>query len=129
MPWLACECEPDVNEASTVGQWWGRSPSAQDGRRRVTAGQHSVVEDNADMRAYIASLLSKDYRMLEASNGEEALQVVQKHHVDLIVSDLMMPVMDGMELSRRIKEKSVYFPHPHLDADSHFFPGAGKEKF
>mgnify|MGYP001025201939 FL=1 len=103
MPWLACECEPDVNEASTVdGGAEALPPKMEEGGSR--RANILVVEDNADMRAYIASLLSKDYRMLEASNGEEALQVVQKHHVDLIVSDLMMPVMDGMELSRRIKE-------------------------
>lgn len=63
-----------------------------------------VVEDNHDMRAYVSSLLEKDYRVLAVENGEEALDVVQHDTVDLIVSDLMMPVMDGMELSRRIKE-------------------------
>lgn len=63
-----------------------------------------VVEDNRDMRAYIVSILSGEYHLLEAGDGEEALQILQKHNVDLIVSDLMMPVMDGMELSRRVKE-------------------------
>lgn len=73
-----------------------------------------VVEDNKDMRSYIYSLLKKDYRIVEAENGEEALQMVQKHSVDLIVSDLMMPVMDGMELSRRIKENLATSHIPFL---------------
>ncbi len=63
-----------------------------------------IVEDNKDMRSYIRMLLVNDYRLFEAGDGKEALQIAQKHTIDLIVSDLMMPVMDGMELSRRIKE-------------------------
>ncbi|WP_298071901.1 response regulator [uncultured Bacteroides sp.] len=73
-----------------------------------------VVEDNRDMRAYVCSLLSKNYRFLEAENGEEALRIVQKHSVDLIVSDLMMPVMDGMEFSRRIKDNLLTSHIPFL---------------
>lgn len=62
-----------------------------------------VVEDNKDMRAYIGLLLAGDYRLLEAENGEAALELIRRYPVDLIVSDLMMPVMDGMELSARVK--------------------------
>ncbi len=63
-----------------------------------------IVEDNKDMRSYLRMLLVNDYRLFEAGDGKEALQIAQKHTIDLIVSDLMMPVMDGLELSRRIKE-------------------------
>ena len=73
-----------------------------------------IVEDNKDMRTYIRSLLDKDYRIYEAGNGEEALAVVKKHVVDLIISDLMMPVMDGLELSRRIKENLATSHIPFL---------------
>lgn len=62
-----------------------------------------VVEDNKDMRDYIRSILSEYYNVVEASQGEEALVVLQCQNVDFIISDLMMPVMDGMELSRRVK--------------------------
>lgn len=62
-----------------------------------------VVEDNKDMRDYIRSILSEYYNVAEASQGEEALAVLQSQNVDFIISDLMMPVMDGMELSRRVK--------------------------
>ena len=73
-----------------------------------------VVEDNRDMRVYICTLLGKEYRTLEAANGEEALRLLQEHSVSLIVSDLMMPVMDGMELSRRVKENLATSHIPFL---------------
>lgn len=63
-----------------------------------------VVDDNADMRSYIRSLLSPNYMILEAGDGAKALSIIRSTHLDLIVSDLMMPVMDGVELSRRVKE-------------------------
>lgn len=62
-----------------------------------------IVEDNKDMRDYIRSILAEYYNVIEASNGEEALQVLKSTNVDFVISDLMMPVMDGMELSRRIR--------------------------
>lgn len=73
-----------------------------------------IVEDNGDMRAYLRMLLEKRYRLLEVGNGAEALEMVQNHTVDLIVSDLMMPVMDGVELSRRIKENLATSHIPFL---------------
>jgi signal transduction histidine kinase/DNA-binding response OmpR family regulator len=73
-----------------------------------------IVEDNKDMRSYIRMLLVGDYRLFEAGDGEEALRIVRKHTIDLIVSDLMMPVMDGMELSRRIKENLATSHIPFL---------------
>ena len=63
-----------------------------------------VVDDNLDMRVYVRSILQSRYRVLEAEDGEKALEVLHGESVDFIVSDLMMPVMDGLELSRRIKE-------------------------
>lgn len=62
-----------------------------------------IVEDNADMRTYICSILKNNYQLKEAQNGAEALYLIQRETIDLIVSDLMMPVMDGNELSRRVK--------------------------
>ena len=73
-----------------------------------------IVEDNKDMRSYIRTLLVGDYRLFEAGDGQEALEIVQKHTIDLIVSDLMMPVMDGMELLRRIKENLATSHIPFL---------------
>lgn len=62
-----------------------------------------VVEDNVTMRKYIKSILHDKYNVLEASNGLEALDILAKKPVDFIITDLMMPVMDGNELSRKLK--------------------------
>ncbi len=62
-----------------------------------------VVEDNKDMRDYISSILRSRYTILEAGHGLEALEVLKKQSVDFIISDLMMPMMNGIELSRQIK--------------------------
>lgn len=63
-----------------------------------------VVEDNADMRAFMRSVLSDHYSVEEAANGEEAMKVLLSTDIDLIISDLMMPVMDGLELAAKVKE-------------------------
>lgn len=73
-----------------------------------------VVEDNADMRGYIRSILRDKYNVLEAGNGAEALDVLSSYAVDFIISDLMMPVMDGIEFSRRVKENLAISHIPFL---------------
>ena len=63
-----------------------------------------IVEDNKDVRAYIASLINNEYAILEAENGKMALAMAKKKNPDLIITDVMMPEMDGMEFCRRLKE-------------------------
>lgn len=62
-----------------------------------------IVEDNNDLRKFICSTLSKHYNVIEAENGKEGLIQAQKHNPDFIITDIMMPVMDGIELIRTIK--------------------------
>lgn len=62
-----------------------------------------VVEDNYDLRAFLCESLQDQYRILEASNGKEAYDMAKKYAPHLIISDIMMPVMDGLELCSRIK--------------------------
>ena len=62
-----------------------------------------IVEDNVELLLLMQQLFNKHYRVLTATNGEEALSTILSHEVDLIVSDVMMPIMDGYELTRRIK--------------------------
>jgi DNA-binding response OmpR family regulator len=62
-----------------------------------------IVDDNADVRQYIGGLLKPDYRILEAVNGEQGLSVAKQKMPDLIISDVMMPGMDGYELCRKVK--------------------------
>ncbi len=62
-----------------------------------------VVEDNVDICNYIAELFSDEYIILKASNGEEGLAIALQKAPDLIISDVMMPVMDGIELTHHLK--------------------------
>lgn len=62
-----------------------------------------VIEDNADMRSFIKSQLKKDYNVIEAPDGLEGWKEAVQHHPDLIVCDVMMPHMDGIELCNKIK--------------------------
>lgn len=67
-----------------------------------------VVEDNPDMLAFIVRQLSHEYSVLTAINGIDALQVLDKNFVNLIISDVMMPQMDGFELCKAIKSNLDY---------------------
>jgi DNA-binding response OmpR family regulator len=62
-----------------------------------------IAEDNDDLRFYLKDNLSSQYQIYEAANGEDALKMIMKIVPDLIISDIMMPVMDGMELCKRVK--------------------------
>lgn len=66
-----------------------------------------VVEDNSDIQAYIGSLLNEKYIVRFASNGEEGLTKASDFLPDLIITDLMMPVMDGFELAEHIRHNQV----------------------
>ena len=63
-----------------------------------------IVEDNTDLRKYISGNLSGQYRILEAKNGKEGLDKAIESIPDLVISDLMMPEMDGVEMCDRLKK-------------------------
>jgi len=63
-----------------------------------------IVEDNYDLRKYIVNEFAEFYNILEAANGKEALDLALQEFPDIIISDVVMPEMDGLELCRRIKE-------------------------
>ncbi|NSL88269.1 response regulator transcription factor [Chitinophaga sp. Mgbs1] len=62
-----------------------------------------LVDDNEEICSFIASDLEEKYRVITAPNGAAALEVLQEQPVQLVISDVMMPVMDGFELCRIIK--------------------------
>lgn len=71
-----------------------------------------VVEDNLDVRSYIREQLEENYRVAEAGNGEEGIKMAQDIMPDLIISDVMMPRMDGYQFSKAIRadEKTSHIP-------------------
>jgi len=63
-----------------------------------------IVEDNKEMNDYLASIFSEKYDIIRAYNGAEACKKIAKQLPNLIISDLMMPVMDGLEFTERVKQ-------------------------
>lgn len=64
-----------------------------------------VIDDNQDIRDYVRSILQDTYAIIEAANGQEGIQKAMKHIPDIIICDVMMPVMDGMECCRHLKSE------------------------
>lgn len=63
-----------------------------------------IVEDNKDVRAYVKLCLENDYLVIEAKNGKEGIELAFEHTPDIIISDVMMPFVDGYELCKTLKE-------------------------
>ena len=66
-----------------------------------------IVEDNDDMRRYLRTLLAHRFYVLEACDGQSGLQLARESVPDLIVSDVMMPVMDGLQLCKHLKDDFI----------------------
>jgi signal transduction histidine kinase/ligand-binding sensor domain-containing protein/DNA-binding response OmpR family regulator len=79
-----------------------------------------VVEDNADVREFIKDSLGNDFQVEEASNGEQGIRKAEQIIPDMIISDIMMPKMNGNELTKRLKtdEKTSHIPIILLTAKS-----------
>ena len=76
---------------------------AQDSARTIL-----VVDDSVDMRNFLTNILSHDYHVLSASDGAEAEEIISTKTVDMVVTDLMMPNVDGLELTQFIKRNKDY---------------------
>ena len=68
-----------------------------------------VVDDNQGMRSFLTNILSKDYHVIAAEDGKEAERIVKTQSVKMVITDLMMPKIDGLELTQFIKS------NPELD--------------
>ncbi|ASA19726.1 response regulator transcription factor [Paenibacillus donghaensis] len=80
-----------------------------------------VVEDDSKLRQLFCTVLSRNgYRALPAAEGEEALSVLDKEYVDLIICDIMMPQMDGFELTRTLRDNNNTLPILMVTARENF---------
>lgn len=64
-----------------------------------------IVDDNTELRLFLRQVLEKEYQVFEAENGQKALNSALENMPNLVISDIMMPLMDGIEFSRSIKER------------------------
>lgn len=87
-----------------------------------------IVEDNDDFRNFLINCLKDTYQVFDASNGKEALGILAHQSIQIVISDVMMPEMDGMELCRKIKTDIRYSHIPVIlltarTADEHELSG------
>lgn len=93
--------EYDMITTSIESHTETNSPIENDNREYVIL----VVEDNKELRQHLKNDLENRFNVLEAKNGEEGLKMVEKNYPDLIISDVMMPTMDGFEMCKLLKTK------------------------
>lgn len=108
--------EEELNEATEVdyesGQHLMNSGVAKSNdtsarRKPISVGRKIlIVDDDVDLRGYLSSSLGKDYKVKEANDGNEALKIVADWQPDIVVSDVMMPGMDGLTLLKRLKSNA-----------------------
>lgn len=91
--------EASLHVASLTTQWTNDEAPGKAERDQ----QLLIVEDNADMRQFLIGLFTPRYQVLEACDGKEGLQKAREHGPDLIISDIMMPGMDGLDFCRHLK--------------------------
>ena len=108
--------ELPVEQAQQI-QMEDKKPEANEKRNPdFDSSRHTllVVEDSAEMRAYLAGELSDEYNIITAANGQDAVDKLQEERIDLVVSDIMMPLMDGCQLCNYIKTNMEYSHLPVL---------------
>lgn len=101
----------DDTTATTNEQLTASRKSVQDCRHDILVNNNAdelatvlIVDDNADMRAYLRTLLLERYYVIEAADGQSGLKLAVESVPDIVVSDVMMPVMDGLTFCTRLKQ-------------------------
>lgn len=69
-----------------------------------------IVDDDESLRTVLSEKVSQSYNVISAKNGEEALNIALENEVDLVIADIMMPKMDGFELTRKLREYNENIP-------------------
>lgn len=66
-----------------------------------------IVEDNIEMQMFLKDVLSSKYNLLIANNGKEGIEMAEEHVPDLVISDIMMPIIDGLEMCKILQKRKV----------------------
>jgi CheY-like chemotaxis protein len=83
-----------------------------------------IVEDNPqNMKLVLMTLESRGYEIIKATDGEEALKVAEKERPDLILMDIQLPKMDGLEVTRRLKQMPAFSHIPIIAITAHAMKG------
>ena len=92
----------------------GADEAVQDADGEKESSRYTIllVEDNIDLLDIMATFLGQWYNILQAANGRQALTVLERNAVDIVVTDVMMPVMGGIELTKKIKANADYAMMP-----------------
>lgn len=102
---------------SVTGKFVAEEPVADDSSVQGLGGSNAtqteqpallVVEDNTDMRDYLIAMLSPQFQTFAAANGALALEILEQQKIDLVLSDVMMPELDGIGLLSAIREHEVW---------------------
>jgi signal transduction histidine kinase/ligand-binding sensor domain-containing protein/AraC-like DNA-binding protein len=97
-----------TNWSLTPKENWGQTPIPEDATQEHGAGEDVptllIVDDSADLRGYIRDHFAARFRVLEAADGAEGIALARRHLPDVVLSDVMMPGIDGHELVRVLRE-------------------------
>lgn len=93
----------DIDNATTID----RKGAEEDKEYRIL-----IVEDNEELLGIMQKLLRKKYSVTTAKNGQQAINIIAREELDIIISDIMMPIMDGIELTKAIKGNKDYAQLP-----------------
>jgi len=100
---LPVDLQPSGDNADTPQTSAAALPTETETNRNKEQKTLLVVEDNAELRHFLAEQLGGKFQVLQAENGEQGADMALKKYPDLIVSDLMMPVLNGLDMCQRLK--------------------------
>lgn len=107
-----------IVSASSIPQKWDEEESYRESYEEENKGKNEeeytilLVEDNVELLTLMSRLLGTHYQIKTAGNGEKAQRIIQKTPLDIVITDIMMPVMDGIELTHWIKNSKEYAQLP-----------------
>ena len=101
------EIPDDLQAAQESSSEQALQPSSRPSPTFSEAKTLLIVDDNADIRTYLRTILKGKYQLFEAEDGQKGLEIAKEQVPDLIISDVMMPVMNGLEFCQRIKDDMV----------------------